>query len=428
MEELSEQLRAEISALQEYIARMEDRFLATAWTSEVLAPLKRLESRLDQAELQSIVLLLQRVRDQFSINGQLTPQISALLERYPQYLAGKALSPALLQDPALDPAPLGSPAEDEERAEPAVPAAAGSKPPRVKAPARPPKPQPSPLENEESEDLSGLSMDLFSGRRKAAAAPPPKAPVADQREKKPAPSTLNLFPLGETGQGPVAERASISPRQDLFLAHKIRPADLKTHLQLTLPSQDQVQLDFKLQKKMSGRLADALREHAERHSLLLIPRITQFAHQGTLYPCTVRVLAKLFRPLLGDLHDLSAYQTCGFMDDTPEPGWALVTPEAMPATLGLNYFDQQQVLRQRADELGVIPRMVRRRTLVEAIYDLIVTQLVLGLKMNRKTLDATSSGLTVNDFICIYSSAEGVRLKHLPRTTSHSSMGVCPSL
>lgn len=85
-------------------------------------------------------------------------------------------------------------------------------------------------------------------------------------------------------------------------------------------------------------------------------------------------------------------------------------------------------LREVQAELGIIPRMVRRRTLVEALYDLIAAQLVLGLKLNQQTLDATSSGLTTSDLVCTYFSAEGIRFKTLPRTTSHPAIGVCPSL
>lgn len=427
MEKLSKQLRAEISALQEYIVHMEDRFLATAWTAELLTPLNRLEHRLGQADLQSIVLLLQRVRDQFSVNGQLAPQISAVLARYPQYLEASAGPAALAvaQETALDPAPVRSPAEDEEKAEIDIPASTVP-PPRAHT-AKPPARTMAPIpEAEESEDLSGLSMDLFTGRGKTQPTLPPRG--EGPRERPPSPSTLNLYPLGEKKQRAEGDKISISSRQDLFMAHKIRPADLKSRMQLSLPSQDQVQLDFKLQKKMSGRLVDALREHAERHSLLLIPRVTQFVHQGTLYPCTVKVLTTLFRSLLANLQDWAPYKTCNFMDETPEAGWAFVAPEALPGTLGHNYFDQQQLLRQRADELGVIPRMVRRRTLVEALYDLIAAQLVLGLKLNQQTLDATSSGPTASDFVCIYFSAEGIRVKDLPRTTSHPALGVSPSL
>lgn len=412
MEEISKQLRAEIDALQEYIGRMEDRFLATAWTAEVLAPLKRLEHRLDPEDLQSILLLLQRVRDQFSVNGQLAPQISALLARYP-HLAAHTTPAAIAVAPetALDPAPVSPP----------IPVVS-SRPKAAKPPAKTPAPIP---EDEESEDLSGLSMDLFSGRGKALPAPRPREEAP--RERSPS-SSLKLFPLGKKEQRPAGNKINVSPRQDLFLAHKIRPADLKSRMQLGLPSQDQVQLDFKLQKKMSGRLADALREHAEEHSLLLIPRVAQFIHQGTLYPCTVKVLTTLFRPLLADLQDWAPYKACNFMDETPEAGWALVPPEALPETLGHNYFDQQQLLRQRADELGVIPRMVRRRTLVEALCDLITAHLVLGLKLNQQTLDATSSGPTASDFVCVYFSAEGIRVKDLPRSTSHPALGVCPTL
>jgi len=411
VEELSQQLRAEIDALREHIARLEDRFLATTWTAELLAPLQRLETRLAETDLRAIVVLLERVRVKFAVNGQLGPQISQLLTRYPHFLAQPPDTGAALPEPALDPSPGGAPAEDEERAEEPVqvrPAAAS---------APPVKPRPAREVSEESEDLSGLSLDVFTHRPKAAPTP-----------RSPSPSTLNLYPLGEKKRGQSQEKIKATPRQDLFLAYKIRPADLKERMQLSLPAQEQVQLDFKLQKKMSSRLVDSLREQAEAQSLLLIPRVTQFQHQGTLYPCTAKVLISLFRPLLGNLQDWTPYRGCPFMDEAPEPGWALVAPESLPQTVGHNYHDQQQALRQHAEGLGVIPRLVRRRSLVEALYDLIAAHLVLGLRLNQQTLDATSSGPTANDFICIYFSGEGIRVRDLPRTTSHPALGVCPSL
>ncbi len=422
MEELSRQLRAEINALQDYILRLEDRFLVTTWTSQLLEPLERLEGGLSQVDLQAIVVLLQRVRDQFSINGQLAPRISEILARYPQYL-DTAVPHSVAAEPALDPAPAGTAGEDEEKPEAhaAEPAA-----PQRSRPSPPPRPiRPARAATEESEDLSGLSIDVFTGRGKSTRTPPRDE---GPRESCPSPSTLNLFPLGEKKRRPTTDKITVSPRQDLFISHKIRPADLKSKMQVSLPSQEQVQLDFKLQKKMSSRLVDILREQAEAGSLILIPRITQFAYQGTIHPCTAKVLITLFRPLLGTIQDWAPYRSCPFMDETPEAGWALVAPEALPDSEGQTYFEQQQQLRQRAETLGVMPRMVRRRTLVEALYDLITAQLVLGLRLNQRTLDTTASGPTANDAVCIYYSSEGIRVKDLPRTASHPALGVCPSL
>lgn len=413
VQELSRQLRAEIRALQEYIAQVEDRFLVATWTTELLRPLERLEDRLEKADLESIVVLLQRVRDQFSVNGNLAPQINQVLARYPQYLGPTAPS-APAEEPALDPVPGAPLGEDEERREPEEAPAA-----RPQAPHRPSAdPDWSAAGGGGSEDLSGMSIDVFTARGKATKGTPPH----------PSSSTLNLFPLGAEKKRATTDRIDATPRQDLFLAHKIRPADLKTRMQLSLTSQEQVELDFKLQKKMGSRLVNVLRERAADQSLLLIPRVTQFVHRGTTYPCTAKVLLKLFRPLLADPEEWAPYRGSPFMDETPEAGWALVGPEALPETLGFGFAEQQQRLRQRAEDLGVVPRLLRRRSLVEALYDLLAAQLVLGLQLNRHTRDATNSGPDAGLFISIYSTPEGIRIAEMPRTASHPALGVSPSL
>ncbi|MCC7261071.1 MAG: hypothetical protein IT369_00985 [Candidatus Latescibacteria bacterium] len=420
MEELSRQLRAEIDALQEYIGRMEDRYLVTTWTTELLNPLERLENRLAPDDLESIVVLLQRVRDQFSLNGSLAPQINRILARYPQYLNTPIPSPpTAVEEPAQDPAPDRTLAEDEERPE------RTARPRRAEAAPPPVKPQWDAPEPETSEDLSGMSIDVFTARGKASApAPTPGSPP----DRSPSPSTLNLFPLGERKGRKGGDTISATPRQDLFLAHKIRPADLKAKMRLSLPSHEQVQLDFKLQKKMASRLVNTLREHAAEESLILVPRVTQFLYEGTVYACTATVLTTLFRPLIGNLEEWSRYRGNPFMDETPEAGWALITPEAQANTVGRSYADQHRLLRERAEELGVAPRMVRRRTLVEALYDLIAVHLVLGLRLNEQTQDATASEPTGNNFVAIYFAPEGIRVADLPRTASHPALGVSPSL
>lgn len=413
VEELSRQLRAEIRALQEYIAQVEDRFLVATWTIELLRPLERLEARLERADLASIVVLLQRVRDQFSVNGNLAPQINQVLARYPQYLGPTAASvPA--EEPALDPVPGAPLSEDEERQEPvAAPAAKRQAPQTTGA-----DPGWSTAGGDGSEDLSGMSIDVFTARGKATKGNPPP----------PSSSTLNLFPLGEKKKRATTDRINATPRQDLFLAHKIRPADLKTRMQFSLTSQEQVELDFKLQKKMGSRLVDVLRDRAADQSLLLIPRVTQFVHRGTVHPCSAKVLLKLFRPLLANPEEWAAYRGSPFMEETPEAGWALVSPEALPDTLGFSFAEQQRRLRQRAEDLGVVPRLLRRRSLVEALYDLLAAQLVLGLQLNRHTRDATNSGPDAGRFISIYSTPEGIRIAEMPRTASHPALGVSSSL
>ena len=113
--------------------------------------------------------------------------------------------------------------------------------------------------------------------------------------------------------------------------------------------------------------------------------------------------------------------------ELPELGWALITPEAPRESLQKSYMEQNQYLRYVATSFGIPSHLVRRRTLVEAVYDLIVGQLVLGKSMQRQTLDWTATGSAKNDYICLYFAPEGIRVRDMSRTTRHQSLGVCPN-
>ncbi|MDA1097224.1 MAG: hypothetical protein O3B84_08240, partial [Chloroflexi bacterium] len=113
--------------------------------------------------------------------------------------------------------------------------------------------------------------------------------------------------------------------------------------------------------------------------------------------------------------------------EVPEMGWAVITAEAPRESLGKNYMEQNQYLRYLATTLGIPSHLVRRRTLVEAVYDLLVSRMALGINGQSQTLDWTSTSPARNDYICVYFAEEGLRIRDLSRTTRHGSLGVCPN-
>lgn len=463
MEEISRQLQDEILALQDHIFRVEDHFLATAWIAQILPPFKSLEPRLTPEDLGTLLSTLQRVQAQFSVNGKLAPQIAALVERYPDLLRAAAAAPEwtpqFLEETATAPEQEEAVAEGEGESEErviswpgpggediddlldAAEVLAGAAPPKpasASAPATPPeksKPKAKPAaQGDDSEDLSGLSLGLITAGHSPRRAPQPAA------GPKAAPAGPVSSPAAPPERAPVQLVAppSAPPQRAVALPGKASPSTLSllrigldalpAQLHLSLPSQDLPQFEVGLSKKLSSRLMESLRERAAGGSYVLLPRVARFIYQGTLYPCTARVLAKIFRPFFGELQDVMRFRNCAFLNEMPEPGWALITPEALPATLGKSYLDQHQDLRHLADELGVIPRLVRRRSLVEALYDLIAVRLVLGERFQQRTVDWTSSSSTAADGIGVYFSADGIRFKDLARTVHHPVLGACPSL
>jgi hypothetical protein len=113
--------------------------------------------------------------------------------------------------------------------------------------------------------------------------------------------------------------------------------------------------------------------------------------------------------------------------ETPEPGWALVLPEAPRESLDKSYMEHNQYLRYLASTLRLSSHLVRRRTLTEALYDLIVGRMVLGQTLQKAPLDWTSTGASKNDFVCVYYSDAGIRLRHLSRQTRNKALGLCPN-
>ena len=54
--------------------------------------------------------------------------------------------------------------------------------------------------------------------------------------------------------------------------------------------------------------------------------------------------------------------------------------------------------------------LVRRRTLVESVYDIIASRIQLESPMQKATLDWTASGLSKSDFICVFHFEQGLRI------------------
>ena len=90
-------------------------------------------------------------------------------------------------------------------------------------------------------------------------------------------------------------------------------------------------------------------------------------------------------------------------------------------------MEQTQYIRYLAAKAGVPSHAVRRRTLVESVFDLIVGRLVLGEPLQQRTVDWTSSGPTRSDYVCVYCADNGIRMRDLPRTKHNSALGAVPT-
>ena len=248
---------------------------------------------------------------------------------------------------------------------------------------------------------------------------------AEQPPKERLPPKGRTFTLRNRFPQPAIEEAQTV---DIFL-EKIKLDDLLLRLGISIPYQDKTKLEHLLHDKVADRVIPTLQAnpHFEKQ-YILVPRISRFIYDDVIYPCTIKNLARTFIALFGNIKDLVHYKTHPFLDsEVPEPGWALITPETPPKSLNRSFMEQQQYLQKLATTIGLPSRLVRRRTLVEAVYDLIVGRMVLDTSLQSRTLDWTSTGASKSAFLCIFFAENGIRIRDLPRTTHNRSLGVCPN-
>ena len=487
MDEISEQLRTEIFTLEEYIERAEDRTLAARWTGQLLEPLERIGDELEPEELALVLETLRQARSKFEVNGHLGERLDGILEKHAPLLSdadtpeleGEAVEGVVLSVDAEAVEEVGKEsadalfdAEDEESDESADtlfdadlddsgaddesevvldedgPAAADdlfdaddtsegevaaddlaeeadSVEPDVDAALPPPTTRPIGAEDDALEaPTDGDTNTLFEEDT-------PRPAAKDGAGKKP----KQQRQIGEVAESKVRDASSRaidaesdSPGYDIF-SDKVSLEDLQAALSVSIPAEDLSHLENSLRARIIDKVVSTLRTNkAAEKQFILMPRINRFIHEGTTYPCTVINLVKTFPGLFGNLRDLAQFKGSGFVTgELPELGWSLITAEAPRESLQKSYMEQNQYLRYVATNFGIPSHMVRRRTLVETMYDIIVGRLALGKTLHKHTLDWTATGSSKNDFICLYVADEGIRIRSMGRTTRHQSLGVSPN-
>ncbi len=261
------------------------------------------------------------------------------------------------------------------------------------------------------------------------------ATATPSKRTNPAPGTSK--PMNSSGVDDKTRDSSLAGKsaktaQSLYsiFDHVVSVEDLAAGLDVDIPATDRTFLEQKLRARLDDRVVAALRaSKSSEKQYILIPRITRAsdASGGTL-PLTVKNMAKRYIGIFGDIRDLMRYRNDSMMSiEVPESGWAIVSAEAPRESLGKNYMEQNQYLRYLATSLTIPSHLVRRRTMVEAIYDMIVGELVMGEHLQRASLDWTASTPAKNDYVCVYFPEEGIRVRDLSRVTHHRSLGVTPN-
>ncbi|MEW6755890.1 MAG: hypothetical protein AB1505_33670, partial [Candidatus Latescibacterota bacterium] len=224
-----------------------------------------------------------------------------------------------------------------------------------------------------------------------------------------------------------AERTKLLEAVDL----RVSLEDLERYLGVRVPAEDQVKLQRRLQQKLREPSIRAVLASMGGSGLTyaLVPRVARFLKDGAEARTTVAKLLRTFPHLFDNAQQTIVKYRAEpfFVQHTPSPDYALVTAEAIRESCYRNYAQQRQVLKQYAHQFQANELRVRRRTLVEALYDVLVVQLVLKERLLSATVEVTDSKVGRQNLAVINYGAQGIRITDVSRLDTHAQLGACPS-
>ena len=200
--------------------------------------------------------------------------------------------------------------------------------------------------------------------------------------------------------------------------------DLEKYLDITILSDDRLKLERRWKQKMLEPCIKQLLAK-DQDNYALIPRLPRYLKGGQLVTTTVVNLLRAYPQFFENVPQVIKYKTeAFFLQEVPELDWAFISCEALSETLNQNYMQQGQRLKEYGQRYGAGLRRVRRRNLVEALYDLIMVQLIHKENMLTHSVELTESKVGRQNFACINYGENGIRINDFGRQQTHPQMGV----
>ena len=215
------------------------------------------------------------------------------------------------------------------------------------------------------------------------------------------------------------------------LTHHVSLEDLEQYLGIAVVPDDRSKLERRWQQKardpsIRHLLADA---SDMQHSYALVPRLNRFFKGGKAVNTTVVELLRNYPQLFeSPASVINKYKAEAFFSrETPELDWAIVACEVLPDSRNKSYMQQKSVIKQYAEKHRANERRIRRRTLVEALYDMVIINVTTKENILSSTVDLTESKVGRQNFACINFGEKGMRINDVGRQQRHPQMGMCPS-
>jgi hypothetical protein len=215
------------------------------------------------------------------------------------------------------------------------------------------------------------------------------------------------------------------------ITYQVSLDDLEKKLSIQVIPEDRIRLDRQLAKKMNEPTIRALIEGAEKDgvTLAILPRLPRCIRAGQLFKVTGANMVRGYPQFFDNVQQvvLKLSTESFFLQESPELDWAIFTCEVLPSSRKKNYMQQKQVLKQHAERYQSNELRVRRRNLIETIYDLIIIKLVHDQNLLSETVDLTESKIGRQNLAFINFGEDGIRISDIARQKTHAQLGVCPS-
>ena len=215
------------------------------------------------------------------------------------------------------------------------------------------------------------------------------------------------------------------------ITYQVSLDDLEKKLGIQVIPEDRIRLDRQLAKKMNEPTIRALLEGAEKEgvTLAILPRLPRCIRAGQLFKVTGANMVRGYPQFFDNVQQvvLKLRTESFFLQESPELDWAIFTCEVLPSSREKSYMQQKQALKEHAERYQSNELRVRRRNLIDTIYDLIIIKLVHDQNLLSETVDLTESKIGRQNLACINFGENGIRISDIARQQTHALLGVCPS-
>ncbi len=250
-----------------------------------------------------------------------------------------------------------------------------------------------------------------------------------QQKKERGGQQKDSFTEAEGGQI-MATNSSVDERLSL-LTHLITLDHLEKNLGLQIIPEDRLHIEQQFVDKLHDPAICSLMDQAKERdiSLVMVPRIQRAIFDGRLLQITGANLLHLYAHFFEDIQQIAIKMRAEthFLQETPQMGWGLTTAEVLLESRNTNYPQQEIVLKQHASSRKSNEMRVRRRTLIEALFDILTVKIVTGKQLLHTTADLTGSKMGRINLAVINYGESGIRISDINRQQAHPQLGVCPT-